>query len=72
MKHKIRPLGHITDDLEHLLQEMALDHELQMGEILNLVRGYIEIHLPDSRENYTDGSHPVFYYGHIDYLKKEE
>lgn len=59
----MRKLGDITLDLEPLLQEMAHDHELQWGEILNIVRGYLEIHCPDSQEEYDDGGNPVFYYG---------
>lgn len=70
MKKKLRPLGQITDDLEPLLQEMANDHELQMGEILALVLCYMEIHLPDSRENYVDGTKPVYFYGHISEFDK--
>lgn len=40
-----------------------VDHGLQWGDILNLVRGYLEVHCPGAREEYLDGSHPVFYYG---------
>jgi len=69
-KNKLRPLGQITDDLEPLLQEMANDHELQMGEILAILRSYIEIHLPDCRENYIDGTKPVYFYGHISEFDK--
>lgn len=70
-KQRLRPLGHVTDDLEPLLQEMALDHEMQMHEILNIIRGYLEAHLVNSVETYEDGTRPVFFYGHIDNLKKE-
>lgn len=61
---KLRPLGDITQDLEPLLLEMAVDHDLQHGEILNIIRGYLEIHVPGQKEQYTDGTRPVFYYGH--------
>lgn len=61
---KLRPLGEITADLEPLLLEMAIDHDLQHGEILNLIRGYLEIHVPDQREEYEDNTVPIFYYGH--------
>jgi len=61
---KLRPLGEITQDLEPLLLEMAVEHDLQHGEILNIIRGYLEIHVPDQKEQYTDGTSPVFYYGH--------
>lgn len=63
MKNKLRPLGNITSDLEPLILEMAVDHDLQHGEILNLIRGYLEIHLPEQKEKYVDGSQIIFYYG---------
>jgi hypothetical protein len=61
---KVRRLGDITQDLEPLLLEMAVDHDLQHGEILNIIRGYLEIHVPGQRECYVDGTQPVFFYGH--------
>ena len=64
MKKHPRPLGEVTSDLEPLLLEMAYNHDLQHGEILNIIRGYLEIHAPEQRERYTDGTNPVFYYGH--------
>jgi hypothetical protein len=63
MSKKIRPLGRITDEMEDLLLEMVYSHEMQTGEILNIIRGYLEIHCPDAKEEYMDGSHPEFYYG---------
>jgi hypothetical protein len=59
---KIRRLGDILLEIEPLLLEMA-DHELQHGDILNLINGYLEVHCPDSKEVYIDGTKPVFYYG---------
>ncbi len=61
---KVRRLGDVTQDLEPLLLEMAVNHDLQHGEILNIIRGYLEIHVPSQRESYTDGTHPIFFYGH--------
>lgn len=70
MKKKLRKLGDITSDLEPLLLEMVVEHELQMGEVLNLIRGYLEIHCPGCKEVYTkDGSNPVFFYGAKEGLK---
>jgi hypothetical protein len=63
MAKKLRPLGHTLLDLEKLLLEMAVDHDLQWGDILNLVRGYLEVHCPNSQEEYDDGDSPEFYYG---------
>lgn len=60
---KLRPLGQVTDDLETLLCEMAINHELQMGEVLALVKCYLDVHIPGCAETYSDGSSPEFYYG---------
>jgi hypothetical protein len=70
MKKKVRPTGDIMLDMEKLLLEMAIDHDMQWYEILNLVHGYLQVHCPNSQETYTkDGSHPVFYYGPKEGLK---
>lgn len=64
MKTKqLRPLGDIMLDMEPLLIEMVDGHDLQWAEVLNLVRGYLEVHLPSGQEEYTDGTRPVFFYG---------
>lgn len=68
MGDKIRKLGEVTQDLEPLLMELV-DHELQHGEILHLILGWLSIHAPESRENYIDGTVPVFYYGHKDHME---
>lgn len=60
---KLRPLGTTLLDLEKIMLEMAVDHDLQWGDILNLVRGYLEVHCPHAQEEYTDGTKPEFYYG---------
>jgi len=60
---KIRPLGKITDDLEPLIEEMVEKQEMQMGEILYLIYGYLMIHYPSCIEEYEDGSKPNFNYG---------
>lgn len=62
-KKKLRPLGHTLLDLEKILMEMCVDHDLQWGDVLNLVKGYMEVHLPGAQEQYTAGGNPVFYYG---------
>lgn len=59
----MRPAGDITLDMEVLLEELVDDHELQMGEILALVKAWVEIHRPDAVEQYQDGSSPEYYYG---------
>ncbi len=63
MKLKVRPFGEVLLDLEIVIEEMTGNHDVQLGDILNLVRGYIEVHTPDAIEEYLDGTNPVFYYG---------
>ena len=62
-KKQLRPLGETLLDLEKVMLEMAVDHDLQWGDILNLVRGYLEVHCPHAQEEYDAGGHPEFYYG---------
>ena len=63
MAKKLRPLGKVLLDLEPLILEMTQDHDLQWGDVLNIVRGYLEVHCPGSQEEYTDSDRPIFYYG---------
>ena len=60
---ELRPLGDITGDLEPLILEMVEQHDMQFGEILNLVYGYLSVHCPGAREEYESGGSPTFYYG---------
>lgn len=60
---KIRPLGEILLDMEVLLLEMVCDHDLQWGDIFNVIRGYLEVHCLGAQEKYTKGGSPKFYYG---------
>ena len=64
MKTKLRPVGKITSELEPLLFELALDHDLQHGEILALIHAWLMIHVHSQEETYTeDGTKPIYYYG---------
>lgn len=63
MAKKIRRLGDILLDLELLIDEMCIDHDLQLGDVLALVKSHIDVHNPESIENYVDGGSPVYYYG---------
>jgi hypothetical protein len=63
MAKKLRPLGATLLELETLLLEMTENHDLQWGDVLNLVRGYLEVHCPGSQEEYDKGGNPEFYYG---------
>lgn len=65
-KARLRPLGEVTGHLEPLLLEMVEQHSLQVGEILNLIRGYLEIHCPHAFEEYEEGGRPIMYYGPAD------
>jgi len=70
---KIQPLGDIMHELEAVITKMVNQHDLQKGEILNLVNGYMDVHFPKSKEVYVDGSgSPVFYYGPRKGLKSEK
>lgn len=61
---KLRPFGDVISDLENVIQEMVSRHDLQWGDILNIVHGYLCVHNPEAQEEYTDGSgSPMFYYG---------
>lgn len=38
-------------------------HDMQVGEILHLIYGYMKVHTPGAFEEYEDGTSPEFYYG---------
>ena len=59
----MRKFGEILLDLEVLIDEMVDDHEVQLGDLLSLVKSHVDIHRPDAIEEYEDGSNPVDYYG---------
>ena len=62
MPKKLRKVGDIMLDMEKLLFELHIDHDLQHGEVLYLVNGWQKIHVPDQIETYKkDGTHPVLY-----------
>lgn len=49
-------------DMEKLLFELHIDHDMQHGEVLYLINGWQKIHVPGQIETYiSDGSHPVLY-----------
>lgn len=61
---KSRKMGETLLDLENILDEMIDTHDLQWGDILNLVHGHLVIHRPDAKEVYEeDDTSPEFYYG---------
>ena len=62
MAKKTEKWGDILLEHERVLLKMV-DQGLQWGDILNITRGYLEVHAPGAREEYTSGGHPEFYYG---------
>lgn len=71
-KKKIRPLGEIYLEMEPLILEAMLDHDLQYHDFLGDMYGYLGAHCPNNREIYVeDGTSPVFYYGHHSGLNKK-
>jgi hypothetical protein len=59
---KNRTTGDVLLDMEPLLLELV-DQDLQYGDILALVYAYLMVHAPGAREEYEDGTHPIFNYG---------
>lgn len=58
----LRRVGDIMLDMEKLLFELHIDHDMQHGEVLYLINGWQKIHVPSQIETYTsDGTHPVLY-----------
>lgn len=67
----MRKLGDLIFDLEDLVTEMVEDHDLQRGDILALVKNYIDVHFPESVEVYEDdNSSPIYFYGPRETLVK--
>jgi hypothetical protein len=59
----VRRLGDILFDVEDLMTELVDEHDMQVGDILNLIHGYLVVHCPGAFEEYEDGTKPVFFYG---------
>lgn len=60
---KVRSLGNITADMEPLIEEMCVAHDMQWAEVMACIYAHLMVHHPASREEYTSGGHPEFYYG---------
>lgn len=61
-KNKLRKVGDIMMDMEKLLFELHIYHDMQHGEVLYLINGWQKIHVPKQIETYIeDGTHPVLY-----------
>lgn len=59
----MRPAGQILLEMEELRNELLDDHDMQWGDLIYELYGWLEIHRPDAREQYLDGSHPKLFYG---------
>lgn len=62
-KKKIRPLGDILLEMEPLILEAVVDHNLQHGDLIYLLKGYLDVHCPGAKEEYKDGTSPTLNYG---------
>lgn len=62
----LRPLGHITDELEVLFFELYQQHEIQMHEFIGMHIQWAKMHCPECIESFEDGTEPVLKYGHKD------
>jgi hypothetical protein len=72
MAKKLRKMGDIMHDMEDLLLEMTCNHDMQWYEVLNLVKGHLEVHCPHAQEEYVEGGHPVFFYGPAEKVAKNK
>lgn len=61
MPKKLRRVGDIMMDMEKLLFELHIGHDLQHGEVLYIIHGWQKVHVPDHVETYEDGTNPVLY-----------
>jgi len=58
----MRRVGDIMLDMEQLLLELHIQHDMQHGEVLGLINYWQLVHVPEQRQTYIkDGSHPVLY-----------
>lgn len=71
MPKRRRKIGVILLDLEQILLELV-DHGMQWGDIIFQIYGYLMIHCPGAREEYTDGTHPELSYGPTKNVPKED
>lgn len=61
---KVRTTGDILLDMEPLLLELVEKQDLQWGDVMHLIYGYLTVHAPGAREVYMDETNPTFHYGH--------
>lgn len=61
-KKQLRPLGDALLDIEPHLFEMCVDHDLQHGDVLYLIKGWLEVHYPKGKERFIDRKDDIFFY----------
>lgn len=59
----MRTAGEILLQMEPLLEELVDKQELQYSDVLYLILGWLDVHRPNAKEQYLDGTTPEFYYG---------
>lgn len=57
-----KSFGDLLLEHEKIMQQFVA-HGLQWGDILFLTYGYLMVHCPEAREEYTDGGNPELHYG---------
>lgn len=68
----MRKMGDVLLDLETILDELYIEHDLQLGDVLGMIVTNTQVHYPDNIEVYQDNTHPVFYYGFKEGEKNEK
>lgn len=68
-KKKLRPVGEILLDMEVLYFELINMHGYQKGDLLANTNSWADVHM-ECVEEYTEGGHPLFFYGSVENLKK--
>lgn len=53
-KKNIRPVGDIMLDMEKLLFEFHIDHDMQHQEVLGLIHWWQRSHVPEQEPKYVD------------------
>lgn len=65
MSKQLRSMNDIMLDMEVLLEELTDEDQqgMQTGEVLALIKNWIDVHAPQAIEEYLDGSNPKYFYG---------
>lgn len=62
-RKELAPLGQLLLEIEPYLERFVDEHDLQKGDILALISIWIDIHRPECKETYLDGTQPKLKYG---------